>query len=107
MVTALEAGGVATVKSQGGFFLLAALNGGRPPAPLRQSWEFGMQAGLAHDWAFCLAMAAELGIVALPMSPFFREGSEDRSRFVRFCFAKTVDTLEEATKRLTALSEGG
>eukprot|EP00971_Amphidinium_carterae_P048497 955814-Amphidinium_carterae.1 len=65
-----------------------------------------MAAGKPRDWAFSLALAEEVGVVTLPVSPFFGpEVSEDeRVRFVRFCFAKTDATLDEAAKRLRKLA---
>lgn len=106
MVEALEGAGVATVRSQGGFFLLAdvsALCG--EGGPLGDCWATAARADESQDWGFCRAMAAKLGIVALPMSPFFGPTApvDVRERFVRFCFAKTDATLEEAALRLRRL----
>jgi len=106
MVEALEAAGITTVRSQGGFFMLgdiAGLTG--PSGPLASSWRAAERPGEPLDWTFCRALAAELGIVALPVSPFFGPGAppDVRTRFARFCFAKTDATLEEAKLRLARL----
>jgi len=106
MVSALEIAGVHTVESNGGFFLLAdvrSLCG--VSGPLGDVWSAVAQPGEPQDWTFCRALAAKLGIVALPMSPFFgdRASGSIRDRFVRFCFAKTDDTLAEAAKRFRQL----
>jgi len=106
MVSALEGAGIPTVRSQGGFFLLADISGlCGPNGPLGDVWAEESQPGEAQDWTFCRAMAKKLGVVALPMSPFFSDDTpaDVRTRFVRFCFAKTDSTLEEAAKRLQML----
>jgi len=107
MVSALEAAGVATVSSQGGFFMLGdigSLCGSE--GPLAASWAECARPDEPRDWAFCRALAEELGIVALPVSPFFGPSAPAgvRTRFARFCFAKTDETLEEAGRRLQRLN---
>lgn len=106
MVNALEAGGIKTARSQGGFFLLGDISGlSGPDGPLHESWQASLRPGEAADWTTCRALAAEIGIVSLPVSPFFGHGTAEhiRTRFARFCFAKTDATLEEAAKRLKSL----
>jgi len=107
MVSALEAAGIKTVQSQGGFFVLgdiSALCG--PEGPLGNSWKQSERPDEPRDWTFCRALAAELGVVSLPVSPFFGPDAPEnmRTRFVRFCFAKTDETLNEATLRLRKLA---
>jgi len=107
MIAALESAGIRALKSQGGFFLcgdIAGLN--EKTGILAKKWQEAMAAGKPRDWAFSLALAEEVGVVTLPVSPFFGpEVSEDeRVRFVRFCFAKTDATLDEAAKRLRKLA---
>merc|ERR1712150_237053 len=84
MVNALESAGMATVKSQGGFFLLADVEtlcgeGG----PLGDCWAAVTRPDEPQDWTFCRALASKLGIVALPMSPFFGPAAPEdmRERF--------------------------
>lgn len=106
MVSALEGAGIPTVTSQGGFFLLADISGMcGPDGPLGDVWDEVSQPGEAEDWTFCRALAQKLGVVALPMSPFFGADTpvHVRTRFVRFCFAKTDSTLAEAARRLQML----
>jgi aminotransferase len=59
-------------------------------------------AGLSSgdDVSFCEWMAAEVGVAGVPGSSFFHK---DVRRFVRFHFAKQIDTLREAGARLTEL----
>ena len=51
---------------------------------------------------FCLWMAREIGVVAVPGSSFF---SEPNYRYVRLNFAKREDTLHQAGERLLRLKE--
>eukprot|EP00931_Biecheleriopsis_adriatica_P027977 TRINITY_DN16735_c0_g2_i1.p1 TRINITY_DN16735_c0_g2~~TRINITY_DN16735_c0_g2_i1.p1 ORF type:complete len:755 (-),score=122.16 TRINITY_DN16735_c0_g2_i1:173-2437(-) len=107
MVSALQAAGITTARSQGGFFLLGDISGlCGPDGPLSESWEAAAQPDEPRDWAFCRALAAKLGIVSLPVSPFFGPLTSEsvRTRFARFCFAKTDATLAEAGRRLQRLS---
>lgn len=114
MVSALENVGIATAKSQGGFFLLGDIGDlCGEDGPLGNSWRASIRPDEPRDWTFCRALAAEIGMVALPVSPFFGPDAPSgvRTRFARFCFAKTFATLEEAERRLQGLSrsrrEGG
>ncbi len=51
-----------------------------------------------HDTQFCEWLVKEAGVAAIPLSPFF----EDRRDYhtVRFCFAKTDETLQQAAAQL-------
>lgn len=53
------------------------------------------------DLEFCHWMANEIGVVAIPLSPFYDQ--KNSSRVVRLCFAKNDETLIEAGKRMTQL----
>merc|ERR1711971_247144 len=106
MASALEHAGIPTVKEGGGFFLLADISSKcGSSGPLGDVWDEVSQPGEALDWTFCRALAKKVGIVALPISPFFGPDTPDevRTRFVRFCFGKTDSTLDEAEKRLRLL----
>merc|ERR1712137_5013 len=106
MAEALEEVGIRTVEGQGGIFLLGDIRGlYGADGPLGASWEKVRQPDEAIDWTCCRALAAELGIVSLPVSPFFGADTpeEVRTGFARFCFAKTTPTLEEAARRLHTL----
>lgn len=50
---------------------------------------------------FCRWLTAEVGVAAIPISAFYREGFEQR--VVRFCFAKKDETLHKALERLGQL----
>jgi len=106
MVSALQDAGIPAVQAQGGFFLLADISKVCGiSGPLGDVWDEASLPGEPRDWTFCRAMAKKLGIVALPVSPFFGPDSPSyvRTRFVRFCFAKTDSTLDRAAERLQRL----
>jgi methionine aminotransferase len=53
------------------------------------------------DTAFAEWLTREIGVAAIPLSPFYQEAPDQR--LVRFCFAKDDDTLREAAERLGRL----
>jgi aminotransferase len=58
--------------------------------------------GFPDDMEFCLWMAQDIGVVAVPGSSFFKEPNH---RYVRLNFAKQEDTLHQAGERLLRLKE--
>lgn len=50
------------------------------------------------DTDFCIRLTKEHGVAAIPLS-VFNANSEDR-KFIRFCYAKTNETLQSALDRL-------
>jgi aspartate/methionine/tyrosine aminotransferase len=56
--------------------------------------------GATSDLEFCEWMAREVGVAAVPGSSFFKE---DINHLIRFHFAKNIETLSEALKRLESL----
>jgi methionine transaminase len=69
-----------------------------------------MSAGFRHldryreysDLQFAQHLTREVGVACIPLSAFYREGTE--TGIVRFCFAKKDETLKEAARRLSALT---
>lgn len=55
--------------------------------------------GLGDDVEFCRMLTTDVGVAAIPFSPFYdgRSGGKD---LVRFCFCKRDETLDEAIVRL-------
>ncbi len=51
--------------------------------------------------AFCRHLTEHVGVAAIPLSAFYRDGFDQR--IVRFCFAKQDATLDLALQRLAAL----
>ncbi|MEO5626362.1 MAG: aminotransferase class I/II-fold pyridoxal phosphate-dependent enzyme, partial [Dokdonella sp.] len=60
------------------------------------------QLSKADDLAFCEWLAKEGGVAAIPISAFYETPPADQ-RLIRFCFAKSDATLEQAATRLKAL----
>ncbi len=56
----------------------------------------------ADDLAFCEWLVKEGGVAAIPVSAFY-ENAPREQRLIRFCFAKSDATLEQAAARLKAL----
>ena len=56
--------------------------------------------GSTNDLEFCEWLASEVGVAAVPGSSFFKE---EIHNLIRFHFAKNIDTLAEALKRLENL----
>ena len=57
--------------------------------------------GVTDDVAFGRRLIAEVGVAAIPTSVFYRDPAA-ASPFVRFCFAKSDETLRSAAARLGA-----
>ena len=53
------------------------------------------------DHEFCHWMTKEIGVAAIPLSPFCQEPGQDK--VVRLCFAKNENTLSEAAQKLCQL----
>lgn len=52
------------------------------------------------DRAFAEKLTIEGGVATIPLSPFYKEGSNEK--IIRFCFAKKEETLIEASRKLRA-----
>ena len=50
------------------------------------------------DVEFAKMLTKEAGVATIPLSPFYTQGKDEQ--WLRFCFAKTDETLQEAAKRL-------
>ncbi len=83
----LETVGFKTLPTRGSYFLTADIS------------SLGYNGG---DDAFCRYITTEVGVCAIPISAFYREA--DVGNFVRFCFCKREDAIEEAIQRLAKLS---
>jgi aspartate/methionine/tyrosine aminotransferase len=57
-----------------------------------------------RDVAVCRWLTREVGVAAIPPSPFYSEPHRDLTdNLARFTFCKTDDLLEEAARRLQAM----
>lgn len=55
-----------------------------------------------NDLDYTAYLTKEKGVATIPLSPFYMNPPQDQ-RIIRFCFAKTLDLLEEATLNLKHL----
>jgi aspartate/methionine/tyrosine aminotransferase len=67
--------------------------------------EVGRRMGIEtpDDVVFCRRLTEEVGVAAIPPSPFYDHPANGR-RLARFAFCKKMGTLEEAVKRLGRLA---
>ena len=77
----LRAAGLSFVKPQGAYYVLVDIS----------------EYGYADDEQFCIDLAKEVGVGAVPGSSFFRE---DVNHLIRLHFAKQDETLKQALDRL-------
>ena len=61
--------------------------------------------GWDNDVDFARYLAEEVGVAVVPGSSFYKGDSNDKHRFVRFCFCKQFSTLEAAIERLQKLKK--
>ena len=52
------------------------------------------------DTLFVERLAKDFGIAVLPVSPFHHQKNKSKSRYIRVCFAKENENLEQAAERL-------
>ncbi len=80
---------------------------GRPASISRRPGAYYIMAGIAafgatDDVAFARYLVREIGVATVPGSSFFQDKSLGRP-YVRFCFCKRDETLDEAAQRLRRL----
>ncbi|MCD8152776.1 MAG: aminotransferase class I/II-fold pyridoxal phosphate-dependent enzyme [Clostridiales bacterium] len=85
-VGGLKERGIACTEPQGAYYVLVDIS------------EFGYE----DDEKFCIDLAREVGVGAVPGSSFFKE---DVNHLIRFHFAKQDDMLEEALMRLEGIGK--
>ncbi len=54
-----------------------------------------------NDLEFCEYLTKEVSVAAIPLSPFYSEGTENR--FIRICFAKKDEVLKKAALKLCGI----
>ena len=68
------------------------------------SADFGPLGFEGDDIAFCRYVTEKAGVTALPVSAFYQQG--DVTNYVRFCFCKEDEVLDEANRRLKSFFQG-
>jgi aspartate/methionine/tyrosine aminotransferase len=102
-IRAFEDLGIPVAIPQGSFFMVANLdNLAIPMIPGPSEEEPGKMEN--YDYALCRWLTTEIGITLIPPSAFFAAENAGMSKtWVRICFAKTEETLEETKRRLAKL----
>lgn len=54
-----------------------------------------------NDTEFCEHLTKEIGVAAIPLSPFYRDGTEEK--LIRICFAKRDEVLIQAAEKLCSI----
>jgi aspartate/methionine/tyrosine aminotransferase len=76
-----------------------------PPLPIQGAYFLLSNSsgfGFADDLGFCRHLCSEIGVAAIPISPFYATPSQAPS-LARFCFAKQDETIHAAADRLRRL----
>ncbi len=60
--------------------------------------------GFDDDIKFTEYLIKEIGVAVVPGSSFFSDGNPEKSKYIRFCFCKKMETLENAIRRLRKLN---
>ena len=81
--SALTEAGFDVFATQGSYYLMADISG----------------FGRGEDMEFCRWLTTEIGVAAIPAGPFYSDPREGKD-LVRFAFCKSMETLEEAARRL-------
>ena len=84
LVAGLQAAGFKTLPSGGSYFVLA---------------DYSALDSDGDDAAFCMKLAEQAGVVAIPLSAFY--AGEKPRHHIRFAFCKRTAVLDEAITRLT------
>ncbi len=88
MLKILDEVGIKYYKPQGAYYVFCDIS------------EFGYE----NDVKFTEYLVKEIGVAVVPGSSFFRPGNLGH-KYIRFCFAKTPQTLAAARERLLKLKE--
>jgi aspartate/methionine/tyrosine aminotransferase len=93
LLTVLDEVGLTPVRPDGSYFILVDTRGLDVPIP----------AGVRRDVALCKWFTTEVGVAAIPPSPFYSVAHQPLTdTLARFCFCKTDEMLDEAALRLRA-----
>jgi aspartate/methionine/tyrosine aminotransferase len=83
---------------------------GLPPLPIAGAYFLLCDVrrfGFATDLEFCRYLCTEIGVAAIPISPFYSTPARAAMPMLaRFCFAKRDETIEAAGDRLRQLPRG-
>ena len=91
LLTVLDMAGLTPIVPDGSYFIIVDTSSLDVPVP----------AGTRRDVAVCRWLTGEIGVAAIPPSPFYSGPHQHLTdQMARFTFCKTDDMLEEAARRL-------
>jgi N-succinyldiaminopimelate aminotransferase len=92
MVTILRAAGFKVFQPSGSYFVMTDWRGVAP-------------AGIEDDLQFVHWLIREIGVAAIPASPFYQEADKTMGRYLaRFAVCKKDETIEAAAEKLSRLA---
>jgi len=98
LCSVLQSVGLEPVVPEGSYFVLANISGINP------SIYMDSKDSATKDFQFCRWLPQNIGVTAIPPTAFYtKKNSQLAENFVRFCFIKKDETLQEAEKRLQKL----
>jgi kynurenine--oxoglutarate transaminase/cysteine-S-conjugate beta-lyase/glutamine--phenylpyruvate transaminase len=103
LVQGLRDSGLVPIEPEGSFFVVADCAGIKLP----QKYEdMILQSKLPRDWVLCRFLIMEVGVGAIPLSPFFSKDSyKADSCLIRFAFCKSEDLIRKGVENLSKLSQ--
>jgi len=101
LVDILRTAGMVPVVPQGGYFVLADWS------PLAHRVDLSGEHDLQADYRFAKYLTKQHGLQGIPPSPFFsKENKGIAESYIRFCFIKTDEKLEQARSILSCWGTG-
>lgn len=86
LLSGLREAGFSTHRARGAYYLVSRI-------PQDEGWE-------GSDFDYAVKLAREAGVASVPGSSFYVDSQ--RTGWIRFCYAKREETLEEGIRRLKA-----
>ncbi len=81
------------------FFINGLRNAGYSPIIPGGTFFVLVPTGKKDDFSYCMELIEQKGVASIPPSSFYLKSNEGKG-YLRFCFAKKMETLENACKRL-------
>jgi len=107
LMAGLEDAGLPAIVPPGGFFICADTSSLEIPPSVYEEDSISAPSPMPRDYAVARYMThTNPKVAVIPPSPFYSASNKDEaSDYVRFCFCKTDDLLEEGVKRLKSMKK--
>jgi len=104
LINTISRVGLKPLISQGSYFLLVDARNVKIDEEIARKVSLTGQGLDLHDWNVCRFLTTEIGVTAIPPSAFYcKEHQHLVGSYIRLCFCKTDEMLDEAKKRLKKL----